>query len=142
MEKKNNIKEYQKGDFIIEWEAKKCIHSGICVQKLPKVYKPNEKPWINAESASVEELKAQIDLCPSGALSYYIKGQKEKKVNAPATQVMIKPNGPAILKGSFTITHANGSVEEIEKMAAICRCGASSKKPFCDGSHATIGFKG
>lgn len=57
-------------------------------------------------------------------------------------QVVIKPNGPAILKGSFTLTHADGTVEEIEKMAAICRCGASSKKPFCDGSHASSGFKG
>lgn len=64
------IKAYQKGEFTIVWQPKKCIHSGICVKTLPQVYHPKEKPWIKPEYASVEELKAQIDACPSGALSY------------------------------------------------------------------------
>jgi len=54
----------------------------------------------------------------------------------------IKLNGPMIIQGPITLTYSDGKVEEIEKMAAICRCGASSKKPFCDGAHASSGFKG
>lgn len=57
-------------------------------------------------------------------------------------KAVVKPNGPVIIQGDFTITHADGRVEEIEKMAAICRCGASKNKPFCDGTHVKIGFKG
>ncbi len=64
------IKEYPKDNFTIVWQPKKCIHAGVCVRTLPKVYNPKEKRWITAENASVEELKKQIDACPSGALSY------------------------------------------------------------------------
>jgi len=71
------IKEYSKGTLQIVWEPKKCIHAAICVKTLPKVYQPNQKPWIDPESASIEELKNQIDLCPSGALSYYMKNENQ-----------------------------------------------------------------
>lgn len=71
-----NTKEYKNGNVTVVWEAKKCIHAGKCVQALPEVYKPKEKPWITAENASEEELIAQIKTCPSGALSYYL-GAKE-----------------------------------------------------------------
>lgn len=62
-------KEYSNGDVNIIWTPEKCIHSGICVKTLPKVYNPNERPWIKAENASSEELILQVSKCPSGALS-------------------------------------------------------------------------
>jgi uncharacterized Fe-S cluster protein YjdI len=64
------IKEYPKDNLTVIWQPKKCIHSGVCVKTLPEVYDPKAKPWIRPENASVEELKSQIDICPSGALSY------------------------------------------------------------------------
>lgn len=66
----NPIKEYQKDNLKVIWNPKKCIHAGVCVKTLPKVYDPKAKPWITPENASVEALKSQIDACPSGALSY------------------------------------------------------------------------
>ena len=65
-------REYSNGELRVVWQASKCQHSGVCVKMLPRVYNPKEKPWIKAENASPEELKAQIDKCPSGALSYYV----------------------------------------------------------------------
>jgi len=64
------IKEYQKDNLTIIWQPKKCIHSGVCVRKLPEVYDPKAKPWVRPENASVADLKDQIAACPSGALSY------------------------------------------------------------------------
>lgn len=64
------IKEYKKDTLTVLWEPKKCIHAGVCVKSLPKVYDPKAKPWITPENASVEALKSQIDACPSKALSY------------------------------------------------------------------------
>ncbi len=63
-------KEYQKENLTIVWDATKCTHAGVCVKTLPKVYNPKARPWIKQENASVAELKAQINKCPSGALSY------------------------------------------------------------------------
>ncbi len=64
------IKEYPKDNLTIIWQPKKCIHSGVCVKTLPKVYDPKAKPWIRPENASAADLKDQIAACPSGALSY------------------------------------------------------------------------
>lgn len=64
------IKEYQKDNLTIIWKPKKCVHAGVCVKTLPKVYDPKAKPWIKSDNASIENLKGQIDACPSGALSY------------------------------------------------------------------------
>ncbi|NOQ92319.1 MAG: (4Fe-4S)-binding protein [Flavobacteriaceae bacterium] len=63
--------EYSNKEITIVWQPKVCIHAAICVKSLPKVYKPKEKPWLTIENASTEELKKQINNCPSGALSFY-----------------------------------------------------------------------
>lgn len=62
--------QYKKGDFVINWTPEMCQHAGICVKTLPRVYDPKARPWVRPENASVEELKSQIDKCPSKALSY------------------------------------------------------------------------
>jgi uncharacterized protein len=62
-------KEYSNSELTIVWKPEKCIHSGICVKTLPKVYNPQERPWIKPENASPEELINQVAKCPSGALS-------------------------------------------------------------------------
>lgn len=64
------IKEYQTGNLTVIWKPALCVHAGVCVKTLPKVYNPKATPWINCDNASIEELKDQIDTCPSGALSY------------------------------------------------------------------------
>lgn len=62
-------KEYTNGEITIVWKPDVCIHSGICVKTLPKVYKPNERPWIQMENAISQEMIDQVAKCPSGALS-------------------------------------------------------------------------
>ncbi|MCD8270524.1 MAG: (4Fe-4S)-binding protein [Parabacteroides sp.] len=62
--------EYSNGELTIIWQPEMCQHSGICVKTLPQVYNPKERPWVKIENATTAELIAQIDKCPSGALSY------------------------------------------------------------------------
>jgi CDGSH-type Zn-finger protein len=50
-------------------------------------------------------------------------------------------NGPYIVKGPVELTDADGNKFPVEKRIALCRCGASTEKPFCDGSHSKIGFQ-
>lgn len=69
-------KEYTNGEMTIIWQPDICIHSGICVQTLPQVYKPKERPWIQIENATTDELIAQIKKCPSGALSYRLNKEQ------------------------------------------------------------------
>ena len=62
-------KEYQKEDVTIIWDDSKCIHSGICARGLSSVFKPKEKPWIQTENASKDDIVAQVKKCPSKAIS-------------------------------------------------------------------------
>jgi CDGSH-type Zn-finger protein len=50
-------------------------------------------------------------------------------------------NGPYIVTGEVELVDADGSRFPVEKRMALCRCGASTEKPFCDGTHSKIGFK-
>ncbi len=50
-------------------------------------------------------------------------------------------NGPFIIKGDVQLTDSDGNTYPAEKRMALCRCGASTEKPFCDGTHSKIGFQ-
>lgn len=137
-------KEYSNKELTVVWKPEKCSHAGECVKRLPEVYKPKEKPWINLENASSEALIRQINNCPSGALSYYLNEESlgEKKEVRKELNVTILENGPLLVKGKFKVTGISGKVEEKENSTAFCRCGASANKPYCDGKHKGIGFRG
>ena len=141
MEGKSIVKKYKKDELTILWEPKKCIHSAVCVKELPGVYDPKAKPWIKPENASVDQLKVQIDKCPSGALSY-IKNETSNQNRNMKTEVELMKNGPLLVKGTIEVKSHDGTVETKEKMAAFCRCGASQNKPYCDGNHKGAGFVG
>ena len=135
-------KKYVKDDLTIVWKPGKCIHAAVCVKMLPKVYNPNERPWLKQENASVQELKAQINECPSGALTYIDASEKKSEAPQRRIEVKVTKNGPMLIKGDFSITGIDGNTEIKSGMTAVCRCGASNNKPYCDGTHGKIGFEG
>jgi CDGSH-type Zn-finger protein len=57
-------------------------------------------------------------------------------------QIQTRENGPFLVQGPVTIVDADGGEFELPagKAIALCRCGGSTKKPFCDGTHSRIGF--
>jgi len=133
-------KEYQKGETTVVWKPDLCYHSKICVDSLSKVFDPNRKPWIAVENASEQELRDAIDKCPSGALSYRTKDDHQN-LETMATTIELLKNGPIIIKGKLSLKSTNGEQELEKEMIALCRCGASAKKPYCDGSHSKIDFE-
>jgi CDGSH-type Zn-finger protein/uncharacterized Fe-S cluster protein YjdI len=60
--------------------------------------------------------------------------------DAPALSIRLRADGPLVLEGRFTLEAADGASAE-GGGGALCRCGASKSKPFCDGSHREIGFE-
>lgn len=135
-------KEYVNEDLTVVWKPGLCIHAAACIKALPKVYNPQEKPWIKIENASTEELKAQVKTCPSGALSYYMNGVENQESLSLETNIEVLENGPLLVYGTLKIKDASGNEDLKNKTTAFCRCGASNNKPYCDGSHVKAGFKG
>ena len=55
--------------------------------------------------------------------------------------ITIRENGPLLVEGDFKLVDAAGNEVPLKKKA-LCRCGGSTMKPFCDGTHSKIGFQG
>ena len=69
--------EYSNGEITVIWQPHLCQHSGVCAKTLPDVYKPKERPWINPNNATTEQLIDQINHCPSGALTFVFNNKKD-----------------------------------------------------------------
>jgi CDGSH-type Zn-finger protein len=52
-----------------------------------------------------------------------------------------RPNGPYVVTGTIELRDTNGNVLPTQARVVLCRCGASTKKPFCDGTHSKVGFE-
>ena len=55
--------------------------------------------------------------------------------------ITAKKNGPYIVRGAVLLKDADGNTYPEKASFALCRCGASTTKPFCDGTHSKVGFQ-
>jgi uncharacterized Fe-S cluster protein YjdI len=134
-------KEYATEEIVVEWEPRRCFHSQNCIRSLPQVFDEKRRPWITADAASADEVEAAVSLCPSGALRTRRIGMTAPKRRQPP-EIRASADGPLLLSGGVRVFDAEGELLYEGERAALCRCGGSSNKPFCDGTHKTNGFRG
>ena len=137
---------YSNKDITIVWAPSKCIHSTLCWKGeggLLSVFNPKIKPWINPEGAATEEIIKHVKACPSGALSYYNNDQPQPDEEVGEEFIVeVVANGPLMVYGNIKVKDKDGNESSKNKVTAFCRCGASSNKPYCDGTHRKINFEG
>jgi uncharacterized Fe-S cluster protein YjdI len=143
---KEITKKYSNGEITIVWKPAMCIHSTICWKQstgLPDVFNPRERPWIKMEGGLTKQIEEQVKKCPSGALSFYYndKAADESNINTDA-KIEVMSDGPLLVYGNITIKDSQGVETKKYQVTALCRCGQSQNKPYCDGSHITSEFKG
>lgn len=123
------------------WEPRLCIHARICVRELPQVFDAEARPWVAVDAAGADAVAATVEACPTGALRYRrLDGGPQEEPPAETT-IEARPNGPLFVRGRVRIVDHDGRVIREDTRLALCRCGASENKPFCDGSHRRIRFK-
>jgi uncharacterized Fe-S cluster protein YjdI len=136
-------KTYSNNDITVIWKPDMCIHSTKCWKASLAVFNPNRKPWIDMSGGTTDEIIKIVNNCPSGALSFKKNNEAaEPKVQPVQSQttVHVSKGGPYLVKGKFVFVGTDGKEEIKEGSVALCRCGSSSNKPFCDGTHRKIGF--
>jgi uncharacterized Fe-S cluster protein YjdI len=69
---------YETTEITVTFDPALCIHSGHCVRGLPAVFDVRRKRWIRPEAASPEDVAAQVERCPSGALRWYPTERREQ----------------------------------------------------------------
>ena len=136
-------KRYTNDEITVVWKPETCIHSTLCWKGLIQVFNPKERPWVKINGAPSEKIVDQIEKCPSGALSFFYNAESEKSPNIEVETIAeVMENGPLLVYGNLKIKDATGSETKKNKVTAFCRCGASENKPYCDGSHKKIDFRG
>jgi CDGSH-type Zn-finger protein len=117
-----------------------CSHAGFCTDNVPNVWRMGKEPWINPDGADPVQIEAVIKLCPSGALSCTRKGVLIKDFDRKPG-ITVSKDGPYRVVGGPGLNDQGGNKPESKEHFALCRCGGSKNKPFCDGTHWHIKFK-
>lgn len=113
-----------------------CAHSSFCANAITDWY----QLLSDTDDTDVRaEVAAMVEHCPSGTLVLEIDGE----IVEPDLRRAVSPveDGPLWITGGVTIVRSDGTSAEVRNRVALCRCGASGNKPFCDGTHREIGFE-
>ena len=87
-----------------------------------------------------ERVRAMVRRCPSGRI---VTRDPDGTADEPAypPSVAVVTDGPLWVRGGVPVVAADGTTYELRNRQTLCRCGESSNKPFCDGSHKQVGFR-
>lgn len=131
-------REYTGKELVVTFDARRCIHTGICLRAAPNVFDLNAKPWILADNASADEVAEAVAKCPSGALQFRRLDGGAEETSPEVTHIITKKDGPLVVRGKLEMADHEGNTIDVGPRATLCRCGQSANKPFCDNSHKKL----
>ena len=131
-------RQYKSEDIVVSYDLKRCIHAAECVHGLPSVFDVKKRPWIQPNQANADEVAAVVIACPTGALKFARQDGGAAEPVPQKNAVQISADGPLYLHGDVQLVLADGTEQELR--SALCRCGESQNKPFCDNAHIKAGF--
>jgi CDGSH-type Zn-finger protein/uncharacterized Fe-S cluster protein YjdI len=131
-----DIAEVPGAGITVRFEGQRCIHARSCVLGRPEVFVPNAPgEWIHPDAASSEQVAQVAHNCPSGAITYIRHDGGAQETPPPVNTARVRENGPLAFHAQLEIDGEAGPPR-----ATLCRCGQSSRKPYCDGSHTAASF--
>lgn len=137
----DRISTYRSDDVDVTYHVGRCLHAQACIRGLPAVFNPDARPWVKPDAAPADEVAEVVQRCPSGALHVHRHDGGTAEPVPDANTVSVQPDGPLYLRGRLTLAAPDGTVLLEDTRIALCRCGASNYKPFCDGTHRKSGFQ-
>jgi CDGSH-type Zn-finger protein/uncharacterized Fe-S cluster protein YjdI len=133
-------KDYATKDLIVTYDAARCIHAGECVRGAPTVFDPAARPWIQPGNAEAEYVVEVVQRCPTGALTVRRSDGAPVESADAANNLKVAVDGPLYLRGRVVVEGGEHANQVEYTRVALCRCGQSHNKPFCDNSHKAAGF--
>ena len=124
----------------ITWDGRLCIHAEECARSEGPLFETGRKPWAQPDLVDEESADEIVARCPTGALVSTSPDGVPVERTSPENTVTVLPNGPFLVRGNLDILGAPEDMPGIKHRAALCRCGLSRSKPFCDNSHIKAGF--
>lgn len=125
----------------IHWDGRLCIHYGDCGRAEGELFVGGRQPWCQPDLAGDDEIKDVITRCPTGALTVVFKGETWNEAPAITNSLAVSQDGPFYISGDISLQGLPDDISAKHVRIALCRCGLSANKPFCDNSHVEGGFK-
>jgi uncharacterized Fe-S cluster protein YjdI/CDGSH-type Zn-finger protein len=113
------------------YDRGRCRHYAECVRGLRQVFDPTRRPWIRADLADPDAVAEVVRRCPTGALHYHLPEGEPEAPTHPTT-ITRDPRGPLLVRGELVLDTPEGPLPETR--AALCACGRTQNRPFCDGA--------
>lgn len=123
------------------WDGRLCIHVAECGRAANALFVGGRKPWGDPDQGTPDEVAETVMRCPTGALAFVRKDGGPAEAPAADNTVMVANNGPLYVRGDLQIEGAKDDMPGVAFRAALCRCGLSKNKPFCDNSHEAGDFR-
>jgi len=136
----DNVRHYSDDAIEITYDPHRCIHAAECTRGLPAVFDTNRRPWIMPSEANAGEIARVIARCPSGALHFKRRDGGSDETPELPTTIVPTAGGPLYVRGLVQLRSADDNAVFEDVRMALCRCGQSRNKPFCDNSHLYVGF--
>lgn len=136
----DRIRDYKGQNIIISYSPRRCIHAGECTARLASVFDTSRHPWVKPDAAGAQEIAEVVMRCPTGALHFTRLDGGIPEPVPDHNEIILAADGPLYLSGDIELIAPDGSLYLKDTRVALCRCGASKFKPFCDETHVQAGF--
>lgn len=134
----DDVHRYEGEAVDVTWDGRLCIHVGECGRADNEMFEGGRKPWCSPDLVDEATAKGVVERCPTGALAYH---SDTPETADDRNTVVVANHGPLYVRGQLNIDGAADDMPGVKFRAALCRCGLSKKKPFCDNSHEGGDFR-
>ena len=141
MSDSKQVYNFEGGAADVAWDGRLCIHLSECTRAKGDIFESGRNPWCQSDGADCDYVAEVVLRCPTGALTYRRKDGGVEEAPEPENTIMVSSHGPLYVRGDLLIDGAAEDMPGVRFRAALCRCGESKNKPFCDNSHEEAGFR-
>jgi CDGSH-type Zn-finger protein len=135
------LQEYPGQEITVYFNRSICSGAGACVRGLPGVFRSGDSSnWIFPDEGTPDKIIDRVKACPSGALSCRIGDGDVVVEGSEDEKITVVKDGPYNVEG-VALDSPNEPTHGAKSKYALCRCGLSKNKPFCDYSHAEKGWR-
>lgn len=140
MNRDSDVFTYEGAAVDAHWDKRLCIHVGECTRAKGAIFKSGRDPWGKPDNAEADIVADVVARCPTGSLTVTRKDGVAGETPDPQNTVVVSGRGPLYVRGDLRIAGVPDDMPGVAFRAALCRCGKSAKKPFCDNSHEGAQF--
>ncbi|MBN1779657.1 CDGSH iron-sulfur domain-containing protein [bacterium] len=138
---RERIIRYKGEKITVLFSVDRCTHYSACLEGAPEVFDSLKRPWVVPDAAPPDTVADVIMTCPTGALHFERRDGGPGEPAPAENTIVVETHGPLYFKGTMEVRDQDEKPLLKDTRVAFCRCGMSKIKPFCDDTHARVGFE-